>query len=73
MRARALLCAIFERGCALRRAFVQMSASVRAESKILDDFHFSEGGDLEFCSTFLRFQKVSARRAVCLLRGCVKR
>ncbi len=47
-----------------------MSASVRAESGILIDFHFSEGGDFEFCSTFLRFQKVGARDAIWMVRVC---
>ncbi len=50
-----------------------MSASVRDESGIFVDFHFSEGGDLEFCSTFSRFQKVSARDAIQVVRVCVNR
>ncbi len=49
-----------------------MSASVREESGILVDFHFSEGGDFEFCSTFLRFQKVGARGAIEVVRGCAE-
>ncbi len=47
-----------------------MSASVRDESGIFVDFHFSEWGDLEFCSTFLRFRKVGARDAVWMVRVC---
>ena len=49
-----------------------MSASVREESGIFVDFHFSEGGDLEFCSTFLRFQKRSARSAIRMVRVCAE-
>ena len=49
-----------------------MSASVREESGIFVDFHFSEGGDFEFCSTFLRFQKVGAQDAFQVERVCVK-
>jgi hypothetical protein len=49
-----------------------MSASVRDESRIFVDFHFSEGGDFEFCSTFLRFRQVGARDAFEVVRGCVK-
>jgi len=47
-----------------------MSASVRDESGIFVDFHFSEGGDLEFWSTFLRFRESRARDAVWLVRVC---
>jgi len=47
-----------------------MSASVRAESGIFVDFHFSEGGDLEFCSTFLRFRERRARSAIEVVRVC---
>ncbi len=47
-----------------------MSASVRDESGIFVDFHFSEGGDLEFWSTFLRFRESRARDAVWMVRVC---
>jgi|GEM_PF-5850476 len=63
MRFRALLCEIFERWRALRRAlrraFVEMSASVRAESGIFVDFIFLRGVIWSSGQLFCVFEKTA--------------